>query len=111
MKKNTNFLLALFLIIFITAFVSEMLGLNAIALSHFKEPFESYETCVGQFYPDWWCMRVPKQNERENGYCHCGNGQMGTYQYNGNCFCYPNNPTFPYYTENKFFDYSQNKGL
>ena len=41
---------------------------HSIALSHldFLEPFQSYESCVGQFYPNWWCMRVPKQNELEN---------------------------------------------
>ena len=84
---------------------------NSIALSHLNilESFESYESCVGQFYPDWWCMRVPKQNEGENGYCHCGNGQMGTFLFDGKCNCYPNNPTFPYYAENKFFDYPANK--
>lgn len=109
MKKNTKFILALFLIIFITAFVSEMLGLNAIALSHFKEPFvQNFESCVDQFYPKWWCLRTPIQSGIDNGYCHCGNGQLGTYQMGGKCFCYPDNPTFPYYTENKFFDYPGN---
>jgi hypothetical protein len=112
-KKTLKFMSLYLIIIIAVAFAGLYANIHSIALSHmdFLEPFESYETCVGQFYPKWWCMRVPKQNERENGFCHCGNGQLGTYQYGGNCFCYPNNPTFPYYTENKFFDYSQNKGI
>ena len=113
MMNKTNFkFMALYLfIIIIVATGSLYANVNSIALSHmnFLEPFEmSYETCVDQFYPNWWCMRVPRQNERENGFCHCGNGQLGTYQFGGKCFCYPDNPMFPYYTENKFFDYPSN---
>lgn len=112
MSKKTNFkLIFIYICIIIAAAISGIIiKTHSIALSHldFLEPFQSYESCVGQFYPDWWCMRVPKQNELENGFCNCGNGQMGTYQMGGKCFCYPNNPTFPYYTENKFFDYPSN---
>lgn len=114
MEISKLFTMIAYIIIIITIAISSIyLNTNSIALSHmdFLEPFESYESCVGQFYPNWWCMRVPMQNELENGYCHCGNGQMGTFLMDGKCFCYPNNPTFPYYTENKFFDYSQNKGI
>lgn len=109
-KSNLKLIFIYLFIIIFVAFGSFYANVNAIALSHMNilESFESYDTCVGQFYPDWWCMRVPKQNERVNGFCHCGNGQMGTYQFDGKCFCYPNNPTFPYYTENKFFDYPSN---
>lgn len=105
--KNLKLIMIYIIIIIAAAILGICLNTHTIALSHldFLENFQSYESCVDQFYPSWWCMRVPKQNELENGYCNCGNGQMGTYQYDGKCFCYPNNPTFPYYTENKFFDY------
>lgn len=118
MEKTNYKIIFIYIIIVILAALGGIYAkTHSIALSHMNflepfysnnEPFQSYESCVGQFYPNWWCMRVPKQNEEENGYCRCGNGQMGTYQMGGKCFCYPNNPTFPYYTENKFFDYPSN---
>ena len=39
---------------------------NSIALSHLNilESFHSYDSCVGQFYPNEWCMNVQNQNNR-----------------------------------------------
>lgn len=109
MEKKIKSILFLLLIIVLAIVSNVILGLNSVALSHFKEGFvESYDMCMNQLYPQWFCFRTPIQSSKEIGFCHCGNGQMGTFQFDGKCYCYPNNPTFPYYAENKFFDYPGN---
>lgn len=70
-----------------------------------KEGYQSLTNCLDQGYPRDFCMQTPIQSVIDDGYCECGNGQLGTYRTENKCYCYPFNPTFPYYTEKVFRDY------
>jgi hypothetical protein len=69
------------------------------------ENFDSLTTCMDQGYPKDWCMQTPLQSDLGSAYCNCANGRLGSYHMNGKCYCYPFNPTFPYYTDKIFHDY------
>ena len=69
------------------------------------EGYESLTSCLNQGYPKDWCMQTPLQSDLGPAYCECANGQLGSYHMNGKCYCYPFNPTFPYYTDKVFHDY------
>ena len=50
------------------------------------EGYESLTNCIDQGYPKDWCMKTPIQSQIDDGYCYCGNGQLGTFQYDGKCY-------------------------
>ena len=72
-----------------------------------REGYESLTNCIDQGYPKDWCLKTPIQSQIDDGYCYCGNGQLGTYRYGGKCYCAPFNLTFPYYPDKVFRDYLQ----
>ena len=70
-----------------------------------REGYESLTNCIDQGYPREWCLQTPIQSQIDDGYCYCGNGQLGTYRYGDKCYCSPVDLTAPYYVENTFRDY------
>ncbi len=91
--KIIVFLIIIFLLIYLFSPIKKI------------ENFDSLTTCLNQGYPKDWCMQTPLQSDLSSEYCSCANGQLGSYHMNGKCYCYPFNPTFPYYTEKIFHDY------
>ncbi len=71
----------------------------------FREGYESLTNCVDQGYPRSFCLKAPIQSVIGDGYCYCGNRQLGTRKSDGNCHCFPFNPTFPYYPAKTFRDF------
>ncbi len=70
-----------------------------------REGYESITNCVDQGYPRSFCLKVPIQSVIGDGYCYCANRQLGTRKSDGNCHCFPFNPTFPYYPSKTFRDF------
>ncbi len=70
-----------------------------------KENYQSLTDCLNQGYPNDFCINTPIQSVISDKYCNCSNGQLGTYKFNNQCFCYPFDPLQPYYTEKIFNDY------
>ena len=73
--------------------------------SRSREGYESITNCVDQGYPRSFCLKVPIQSSIGNGYCYCANRQLGTRKSDGECHCFPFNPTFPYYPSKTFRDF------
>jgi len=61
MKPSIKTAFSFILLILIISLGGAYAGRNSIALSHLNimESFESYKNCVDQFYPKWWCLKVP----------------------------------------------------
>ncbi len=83
------------------------LALTRIDLSSFRlrEGYESLTNCIDQGYPKSFCLKGPIQSSIGDGYCYCANRQLGTRKSDGECHCFPFNPTFPYYTSKTFRDF------
>mgnify|MGYP006114276313 CR=1 FL=1 len=61
------------------------------------EPFESYENCVQQGYPNDFCLQTPIQSKVNYGYCKCVDGNFGSFHMDdGKCYCYLYNGLLPH---------------
>ena len=94
------------LLIFVTVtLIALVLAHTNPAFFRFREGYESLTNCIDQGYPKSFCLKGPIQSSIGDGYCYCANRQLGTRKADGECHCFPFNPTFPYYTSKTFRDF------
>ena len=82
-----------------------ILAVLLLGYSTTREGYESITNCVDQGYPRSFCLKGPIQSVIGDGYCYCANRQLGTRKSDGECHCFPYNPTFPYYPSKTFRDF------